>query len=102
MDPVEKLRAMRDGLGGIVEMLVALLDTLDGDENLEDSDEDAQVDDERCDERDSGDDEPWLGSGNDCELDDSDDEDGGDYEPNGDERDFDIQDHPHDSDEALV
>lgn len=61
MDPVEKLRAIRAGLGGVVELLVAMLDDLDGDENLEDADEDTQVDDDRCDVADSGDYEPSLG-----------------------------------------
>lgn len=68
-DAITKLRTMRNGLAGMAELLIALLDELDGDPDLEDSDEDAQVDDERCDERDSGDDEPWIG-GDDRELDD--------------------------------
>lgn len=60
MDPIAKLRNIRDGLAGVTELLVALLDDLDGDENLEDTDEDKAVDDDRCDAGDSGDDEPWL------------------------------------------
>ena len=78
MDPLAKLRMMRAGLGGVVELLVGLLDNLDGDENLEDGDEDKQVDDDRCDVADSGDDEPSLGGPSwgevDLELDDSDNE----------------------------
>lgn len=60
-DPILKLRAVRDGLAGITELLLHVLDDLDGDENLEDTDEDQAVDDERCDESDCGDDEPSLG-----------------------------------------
>ncbi|MBL0934254.1 MAG: hypothetical protein IBJ07_05845 [Rhizobiaceae bacterium] len=53
-------QTIRQGLEGVIELLIAMLDTLDGDENLEDTDEDRAVDDDRCDECDCGDDEPWL------------------------------------------
>ncbi|MCO6385920.1 hypothetical protein [Aliihoeflea sp. 40Bstr573] len=59
-DAITKLRTVRDGLAGITELLLAVLDDLDGDCDLEDTDADQAVDDDRCDERDSGDDEPWL------------------------------------------
>lgn len=115
MDPLAKLRSMRDGLGGVIELLVALVDDLDGDELLEDDTEDRAVDDDRIDAADSGDDEPSLGGPSwgevDLELDDS------DREPSlgrletidqsrqlGDsaDREYDVQDQPHDSDEGHV
>ncbi|MGQ2909354.1 MAG: hypothetical protein ACT6QU_15545 [Aliihoeflea sp.] len=54
-------QTIRQGLEGVIELLIAMLDSLDGDENLEDTDEDQAVDDDRCDERDSGDDETEAG-----------------------------------------
>ncbi|MDR4306979.1 hypothetical protein IHQ68_10150 [Chelatococcus sambhunathii] len=50
MDALEKLRGMREGLAGVTELLLALLDDLDGDEALEDGDEDQAVDDGPIDE----------------------------------------------------
>ena len=41
-----------------IESLIALLDEIDGDPDLEDGDEDKAVDDDRCDLADSGDYEP--------------------------------------------
>lgn len=41
-----------------IESLIALLDAIDGDPDLEDTDEDKAVDDDRCDLADSGDWEP--------------------------------------------
>jgi hypothetical protein len=115
MDPLDKLRTMRAGLGGVVELLVAMIDDLDGDENLEDSDDDKQVDDDRCDVPDSGDDEPSIGSGYgapDLELDDSDNEpslgrletvyQGSASYGDSSDREVCILSEPHDSDEALV
>ncbi|RXF73898.1 hypothetical protein [Hansschlegelia zhihuaiae] len=82
MDPLEKLRAMREGLGGVAELLLALLDDLDGDEALEDGDPaGGDVCDEPHDERDEGDLEPSLcgigvsfGNAYECEGDTADDE----------------------------
>ena len=74
-DAIRTLRTLREGLAGVTELLLALLDEIDGDCDIEDSDEDQAVDDDRCDVADSGDDEPWLGGGlmgDDREKDDAD------------------------------
>lgn len=52
---------LRPQIEAAIESLIALLDAIDGDSDLEDSDEDKAVDDGRCDVADSGDDEPEDG-----------------------------------------
>ncbi|MBZ9710549.1 hypothetical protein LB543_28020 [Mesorhizobium sp. ESP7-2] len=66
-DAILKLRSIRSGLAGIAELLVAVLDDLDGDPNLEDgadvegvNEDGGDILDEPHDGRD-GDDEPSLG-----------------------------------------
>lgn len=55
--PAEPSR-YRQRIEAAIESLIALLDEIDGDPDLEDGDEDKAVDDDRCDLADSGDYEP--------------------------------------------
>lgn len=57
-DDSESRLRLRAKIERAIDRLIAALDAIDGDPDLEDSDEDRAVDDLRCDEADSGDDEP--------------------------------------------